>query len=86
MYFDNRVLTYERTLTLELRMPNLHGLICITTFEWRKFANRTVQTPATRSHVVCGFACGKAKSTCVIYLPDGEILGNLQMVKFWNKN
>ena len=27
MYFDNRVLTYERTLTLELRMPNLHGLI-----------------------------------------------------------
>ena len=57
-----------------------------TTFEWRKFANRTVQTPATRSHVVCGFACGKAKSTCVIYLPDGEILGNFQMVKFWNKS
>ena len=27
MYFDNRLLTYERTLTLELRMPNLHGLI-----------------------------------------------------------
>ena len=27
MYFDNRVLTYERTLTLELRTPNLHGLI-----------------------------------------------------------
>ncbi len=26
MYFDNRLLTYERTLTLELRMPNLHGL------------------------------------------------------------
>ena len=27
MYFDNRLLTYERTLILELRMPNLHGLI-----------------------------------------------------------
>ena len=27
MYFDNRLLTYERTLTLELRMPNWHGLI-----------------------------------------------------------
>ena len=27
MYFDNRLLTYERTLILEFRMPNLHGLI-----------------------------------------------------------
>ena len=27
MDFDNRLLTYERTLTLELRTPNLHGLI-----------------------------------------------------------
>ena len=37
--------------------------IC-TTFEWRKFVNRTVHTPATRNCVVCSFACGKAEFTC----------------------
>ena len=29
VYFDNRLLTYERALTLELRMPNLPGLIYV---------------------------------------------------------